>query len=340
MNFSLKNNSSIVDNNCNDIYLFYQRYISLTISAFNIIFNSLNVAILIRLIRDNSKKSEFFIFLLIKSITDAFIGFRFILRDVVEKILYYPNSFKSSSFFVILIYIIITKYLSWSFILISRISECFASFNRLIDLLISIKRLNKVIVRACYISLIIFSFTFYIYRFFEYQVVKLNSSYNSSNLIQQYGFVRIKHSYLLDVIDFIHSLIKDIIFVSASVIIDIITFLLIRKSFKKKRTMTKRNEKHKSISKKERAEIRTLIMITVTSCIALIGHLGSFLQNLPIEPNIFENKCLLTVGEIFYEMTFSINFIIYVIFNRRFRDIFLSFLHKFNSKLQELSSSL
>ncbi len=339
MNFSVKNNSSTVDFSCNDIYLFYQRYISLTISILNIIFNSLNVAIIIKLVGKGSKKSEFFCFLLIKSITDAFIGFRFILRDIIEKILFYPNSLKSTSFFIILIYIIITKYLSWSVILISRISECCASFNRLIDLLISFKKLNKYLIRIAYIALVIFSFIFYIYRFFEYQVVRLKTADNSTNVIQ-YGFVRIKHSYLLDVIDLIHSLIKDIIFVSASVVINFITFLLVRKSYKKKLRLTKQNKQLKSISLRQRSDIRTLIMITTTSSIAFIGHLGSFLQNLPIEPNVFEDKCLLTVGEIFYEMTFCVNFIVYVIFNKRFCDILFARLRLIKKNSKDLTTSL
>jgi hypothetical protein len=317
---------------CIDIYNFYDKYISTTISITNVILNMMNVFIFIKLIqinKTNKSKGDFYTYLILKSIADAYFGIRFCFRNIIVKGLF-ESDLKSTSFVLILLYLIFMVYLGFVVQLISKITECFACFDRLIVLIPSQQNKNRKLIKIIFILSIIFSFLFYTFKFFQFQIIPFIQP-NSTEVFYR-SIVDSRKLQLFKIIGFIHSFLRDFLCVLISFCFNIATLSFVKKSTNNRRQLSSSNSAAclnlSKIEKLERAEYKIILMITFSTIIAVIGHWSSFLYYLPIETMIFENYCLRTFTfEFFYEISYGGNFIIYLIFNKRFRAVLLECFH-------------
>jgi hypothetical protein len=311
---------------CKEFRELYEIYFSTSLSVFNIIFNSFNIITFLKLILKDIN-NDFYKYLMIKSIADFYIGLRYLFRDVVEKIIFYPK-IKSNYYFFMTMYIIFLKYFVSVAGLVSRLSECFSSLDRLITCMPICKNMKKIRIKIAFLILILFWFIFYVFKFFEYRVIEIEKK----NLTNKWYQV-ISDDEKFYVFTYIHNIVKDLLSGFISLILNLITFIFMKKAIKNKMSLRqkKKNEQKRSQSIFERADFKILIMITITSVVSFIAHFTNFLY----EARYFdEDKCFKTFGSFFYEISFAGNFIIYMKFNRYFRKVFLN-LFRFKTNLIE-----
>jgi hypothetical protein len=208
----------------------YEIYFSISCSVLNIVFNSFNIIAFIKLILKNVN-NDFYKYLMIKSMTDLYMGLRFLFRNIVEKIIFYPK-IKSQYYFFMVVYIIFMKYFASTAGLISRLAECFSSLDRLIMCLPSCKNINKTRIKIAFFILTIFWLIFYIFKFIEYRIIEIDVLDNK-NLTNKW-FQVISDDLKFRTFTFIHNIVKDILFGILSLILNLITFILIKKALQKK----------------------------------------------------------------------------------------------------------
>lgn len=308
---------------CKDYRQNYEFYFSLPCSILNIIFNSFNIIVFIKLIFKNMK-SDFYKYLMIKSIADLYIGFRFLFRDIAENMIFHAK-IKSKHFFFMVLYVIFIKYLVSMAGLVSCISDCFSCLDRLIMCVPSWKNVKRTHVKLVYLALIVFFFLFYIFKFFEQSIiaVQIKDPYNISLNSTWYQVNSDNKNYYYFI--FIHNLLKDVLTGFISLILNLITFIFLKKTVEKKKSLKKtRNSSTASYQTVlDSAEWKIFIMITITSIISFTAHITNFIY----ESEYFQlDKCFKIFGSFFYEISFADSFIIYLIFNKNFREIFKNFL--------------
>ena len=297
-----------------------QQYITLCISILNFIFNFMNCIIFIRIVKID-RNNKLFKLLMIKSITDAYCGINFLLRSW-SMVLKYNSNFFSESKFQMICFLIFSRYLGFVIQLISKITECFACFDRLIILKPSYKNKTNFLTKILYICLIMFSFLFYIYKFFQNKlvIVELDKTNKTLYTVE----TDVSSHYLI--IDFIHSFLKDFFCLLLSFAFNILTLIIVIRSSRKRRYLSNLSDSNStSRGKVDKNDFKIIVMITITTLISGIGHWGNFITFLPIHPNIFMHSCFQSISYYFVEISYAGNFVIYLFFNKRFRVIFFDF---------------
>ena len=333
MNNNISKNITSYTDICINIYPFYKKYISTSISVSNVILNMINVFIFVKLIQNNKikkNKGDFYTYLMLKSIADGYFGIRFCFADFIDKGLFNSN-LKSTSFILIVLYLIFMIYFGFVAQLISKITECFACFDRFIVLIPSQQNKNRKLIKILYISSIMFSFLFYTFKFFQFQIVQINEPNSTVTFYRVSADSR--NTQLFKYIGFMHSFLRDFLSVLISFCFNLFTLFIVKKSTNNRRQLSSsKSVTSLSVSSRierlERAEFKIILMITFSTIIAVIGHWSIFLSYLPIDSMIFKNYCFQTfTSGLFYEIAYGGNFIIYLIFNTRFRAILLELLH-------------
>lgn len=311
MNFSILKNQTFSNyDSCRSIIL-NRKPVSISISIFNLLFNTLNIIIFFNLINKN-RKNYFYRYFMIKSITDVYCGIHFIIRSWVLD-LKLNSVFYSSSKEIMICFIIFSRYMGFVVQLISKVTECFISYDRFIILKPSNRNSSSKTSKIIYCLLIIFSFIFYIYKFFQNRVPIVKIEHNIT-----FYSVETRPEKVFKYIDFLHSFMKDFLCLLISFIFNLINLYSILGFSKKKRYLTK-NDKKSKIDKINKHDLKIIIMIIISTTISIIGHWSNFITFIPIEPNIFLNTCFEVVTYFFVEVSYAGNFIIYIIFNKLFR---------------------
>ena len=141
---------------------------------------------------------------MIKSITDEYCGIHFIIRSWVLD-LKLNSLFYSTSKEIMICFIIFSRYFGFVAQLISKITECFICFDRFIILEPSRTNSNRKISKIIYLLLIIYSFLFYTYKFFQNRVVPITKITPNMTFFT----VETDSNRVFKLIDFFHSFIKD-----------------------------------------------------------------------------------------------------------------------------------
>lgn len=320
MNFTKENQT---DKPCRDLYIFFERYVFFSLTILNLIFNSLNIIIFKRLILIQKNKSDLYKYLLIKSVSDGYFGLRFFIEGLI---LFYNPEKKFKDFSSIMFYLI-SIYLGHVAQLISKVSECFGCFDKLLIFIFCLNnsKTNRII-KCLFVVLITFCILFPTYKFGEYQIEKSGfNTYNSSAFSYQLKNYSQENNFLAT-LKFIHSLFRDIIFLTFSFNFNMATFIFMRKSLEKRKSLLNGNKKQTKVLNYNHKDFQIIIMISITTIISLIGHLSSFLSL--VEPKIFDNYCINTFSlGLVYESSYAFDLVIYLIFNRNFRLMFLNYLH-------------
>ena len=309
-NSSLNNNGQ-GDHLCMDIYRIYHFYIEKIMGAIGSLLNILCIIVFLKLIRKKASRGDMYKYLLFKSAIDTCVLLRNFLYIFIECKVCGFNKFYAFK----LIELILFVYFSFVTQLISMLCELAANFDRYKILSKKCKAFNGITYKYGISGMLIYSSLFYLYKFFERTIVKRHSKINNSTT-EYYSLIYTKFGISDQVIvfDFIHSLIRDGLIVMMMFTLNMMTLCAIKKILAKKKNLTKSfNEKN------HRSEIKTSIMLLVTSVIAIVGHSLYFVFNIPWF--VFHvSECMYPFINFVYYLSFTVNFFVYFFFNKHFRN--------------------
>lgn len=318
-NNTLRTNSSLNNNGhgedtCMDIYRVYHFYIEKIMGAIGSLLNIFCIIVFLKLIRKKASSGDMYKYLLFKSVIDTCVllrNFLFIFIECKECGLNKFYAFK-------LIEYVFFVYFSFVTQLISVLCELAANFDRYKVLSKKFKAFNKLTYKHGISGMLIYSSLFYVYKFFERKIVKRSTKTNNTTS-EYYSLIYTKFgsSDQVIVFDFVHSLIRDAIIVALMFMLNMLTLSTIKKILARKKNLTKSfNEKN------HRSEIKTSVMLLVTSVIAIVGHSLYFVFNIPWF--VFHlSECVYPFINFVYYLSFTVNFFVYFFFNKHFRNSLL-----------------
>jgi hypothetical protein len=207
---------------------------------------------------------------------------------------------------------IFNHYTGRAALLFSMFLEWAANFNRYRTITNRFKFMDKLKFRYKILIMFLYCMIFYSYIFLKEDCVLDNRSQNITSTRYRVGKVGLlNYSSFGIVIKFIHSFIRDILLEIMIAIISIMTLIYIRHWIIKRKNLNNSNEGI------EKSEINLTLMILTTSLVNFIGHIFSFLFSLPsIDIN---SDCLNATSNLLLYTSYSINFFIYLIFNKHFK---------------------
>ena len=317
---------------CKEFYTFYAKNLFLSV---NLLGFTLNILCIIAFCHSNQlrhNKSNIFKYLLIKSISDAFI----LSRNIVFKL--FGNHFilflNIQSCIITIIY---EYYVGRVALLLSMMCEVATNFDRFRTIANRFLFLNKISFWIKFNFIILYCLLYYSYVFFQDQCFEITAnttlSYNITSTIN-YDIILVnsfKESRIGQFLRFFHSFFRDCFLIVLIVILNISTLVFMRNSFQRKRTMslTQTNNKkpRNKNAKLEKAEKNLTLMVFSSSLVNIIGHFVQFLWFLPIY-QLKSSECLNEIGTILLYLSYSINFFVYYSFNKHFKFYFNHYLIK------------
>ena len=283
------------------------------VSIIGLILNLLNILAFTKLINNQNHKDNLFKYLLLKSFCDFFVMLMNVLFGTFD--IYFKDAIKSQNILCIS-RLIFDEYMCFNCQLISMLCDVASCFTKYRSIQNKFLFLNKIPIWFKLISMIVYSSTFYSYKFFQRYCHTIETKSNNSN--NSYFVYNLRHYpyFLLTPLDYgfsiTHSIIRDGICSILIIIINILILVCIRKVFKNKVDVLK----CKNTKDIDRAQKSQIYMILTTGTITFTCHLFMFIYYLPIIPS---NKCVRNIFLILIYIIISINFFVYYIFNLNFR---------------------
>jgi hypothetical protein len=314
---------------CNTLKSINENYLQMINGLFGSAVNIICIIVFAKMIKDKLTKEDIFKYLLFKSAVDTYISLRLSLGRKLTCI----NCELDNYYYVRLFYWIFCIYFGYSAQLISIMSDVASCFNRYRLFTTRFKALNRISYKVVIFFICLYSFSFYIYKIIGFKIttqsIRVNNRtqviyrLNSSELIP--NNISDKNSQILE---YVHSIVRDGICVLAILLLNILTLFEIREAMYKKQNLIRHhsNETQNTNGKRkvQKAQIRLTLMVFTISTITLLSH-GSIFIYFFIKRN---SKCFQIISYISYELQYSTNFFFYLCFNLNFRKVFLSFFKK------------
>ena len=313
MNSTFGNNE--YDSFCYNFSLIYYNYIKTPILIIGTIANIICVAIFYKLIRNSTQNDNLNKYLLIKSIADTYIS----IQPLITKLFNLSKSDKS--YFYQVFNLIFFNYFLVISELMSMFLEVASILNRYFTFTKINKKLEKIGFKSAVIFMLVYSFGFYSYKFFDLKIssvvdYKTNETYFKLNT-NKLGGIGI-------ILGYIHSTVRDGICVLLLFILNILTLIKLRKVMKKKA-----NLQSKSLAKDKKATktgFRLTMMVVATTTITFFNVVLMIIKYANINV-INSNDCFLAFISFTFFMCNSVNFVLYFYFNLNFKRIFLSVIY-------------
>ena len=204
---------------CNNLLTIYNSYTKVLIGVIGTVLNFICIVIFYKLIRISTQKDNLNKYLLIKSIADT-LTYVIIMTQSAN----YSNSDTSLVYQVF--DLIFFRYGLFVSVLISMFLEIASILNRYFTFTRINKKLDKVGFKAVVSFILIYSFGFYVYKFLDEKIematnVKTNQTYYKI-AINKLGNISI-------ILGYIHSTVRDGICVILILILNILTYIKLRK---------------------------------------------------------------------------------------------------------------
>ena len=182
--------------------------------------------------------------------------------------------------------------------------------------------------------MMIYAFLFYIYVFFDNECTVDLKKLKSDN-ITIYKISTRARSFQSStrgiVFEIIHSFVRDFLCTILIAVLNLLTLIFMRRSFRIKKQI------NKETSKIEKAENNLTYMVLTSSIINIIGHIFIFIHFLPITE--IRHDCIGDMSAALLYLSYSINFFIYYFFNNHFKNYFKSRVLKLMCKLKIISKN-
>lgn len=324
------NNSTLSngDDYCHSTYKLYHIFVEKFINSIGLIFNILNIIVFNKLIKSKGVKGDMFKYLLFKSMFDAYYNFRnllFIIYDCKHCLI------NRSAQYLIFHWIFVI-YLGYVGQLLSIFCEIGATYDRYQQISKRLKFFKRISYKYYLFIVFIYSLIFYLYKFFD-RTLSIRSGTSNEYILKFNSF---GHSELALKIDFVHSFIKNGLCVIVILVLNVLTFLSIKKTMNHKRSLinkcdnkseneTLRRSKSMAKLKCVKVEINISLMILTTGILTIIGHGFLFVYNFPFMIK-YANFCLYSITNLLYYLSVTFNFLIYFAFYKNFRVCFKNML--------------
>lgn len=277
----------------------------------------------------NNSRCFIFKYLLVKSTYDCLILLLNALKPVFNC---YECSF-NSLYIVKMFEFFFYKYFLYVCTLCSIVFELVAQLDRLVAISVSQPKNWMLPYRIVTIALIAIISTFYSFKLFEYNIEA--TEYEDEKLYNLYkSSFSITNTFRL--FNLIQSFIRDFFCVILLLLLDIFILIVFRRlMWNKKQIMlggqtaninhnqasTSNNIPNSIANKVDSAENKTTIMILIIGIMTFIGRFPIFLNYLPL--NFHWKQCIQFTSESLFLVNISINFFVYIFFNRNFKLVFM-----------------
>ena len=285
------------------------------------------IRVFMKLLSFKGKNNDLYRYLLIKSFSDMFILFITGLDQIFDPDDYYGEyslkNYVDNYMFLKIVYLIIGIYFTYSLKLVSIFCEVLSVFNRYRLSTKKFEKFNKIPFPIVCLAVFLYSFGFYIYKFFSIQIKK----FESNNFSQEIKYEFIIDDNLDNKMGYIHSSVRDGMCVLAIIFLNVLTIIEIKKMLQKKKNMFRDKNKHKT----QLAEIRITIMVFLMSFIGVLAHSLQMVQY--FSPDYFfynKYECYIIIFDLIFNLcSYPFNFFLYYFFNLKFKRHFLNIIHEF-----------
>ena len=278
--------------------------------------------------------SIMFKYYFVKLLIDMSIFFSRCLNPVFEA----DSELVENVYFIKLLSLIIHFYLRNSLFLTSEIMHIAAVSNCYLKLVnvqkVRFKHTFKLIVASAFL----FSFLFYIYRFYSVDIAKITKIDSMNNTMLVYRLV--KNAFALtdtfSNLEMAHTFFRDFLYVFVLFLINLLIFIRLKKNFKFKKILMNNNEN----SKLEKTEKSIAIMVIVIGATQTIGHIPNFMIKFKI---LDQNQCFISFSYIMlYISLISFTVVLYLFNNviRNSLNMILVMTFKFNKKTSRRVNSI
>ena len=298
---------------CNNLLTVYNSYIKVLIGVIGTVLNFICIVIFYKLIRNSTQKDNLNKYLLIKSIADT-LTYVIIMTQSASL----STAHKNYAYQVI--YLIVNRYLLFVFELISMFLEIASILNRYFAFTRINKKLEKIGFKAVVSFMLIYSFGFYVYKFFDEKIER------ATNINTNETYYKIAINTLGDisfVLGYIHSTVRDGICVLLILILNILTLIKLRKMMKNK--MHLQSKSLSSDKKLNQTGIRLTKMVVATASITFFGRVLTFIKYITVNL-INSNDCFSAFSNCSFFACNLFNLVLYYYFNLNFKKIFLAYL--------------
>ena len=294
---------------CVLIYYNHGFYWNLIIPIFSFIFNIPCIFIFFKLIRTQKQTEELFKYFLVKSIVDTYLSIIFTLNNFFNNEVAAINKHKLLK----QLWLIFGVYFAFVFQLVSMFLEVASSFNRFRNLAKKLNFMNKISYKISIFLMFFYSFLFYIFKFYEIQIV--SSEDNSS----EYIFISSPNDF--NSIGLVQSIQRDGVCVVVIIILNLVTILEMRSLLVRKRMLVRTMSKEKASS----IENRLTLMVLTMSSIAVVAHGLLLIYYISPDYSFFQtNACYQMLTFVVYSFSYTVNFLLYYLFNKSFKKVVIS----------------
>ena len=291
----------------------FNNLIIISMSVVGTILNAICIIVFHILIRNTIQKDNLNRYLLIKSIVDTFI---YILIIVIKSV----NILKADKSFAYQVFnLIFFRYVSVALDLLSMFLEIASILNRYFAFTRMSKNFNKIGFKAIASFMLVYSFGFYFYRFFDEKIEAVTDYHSNETFFQLQNN---KLGNLGIIFAYIHSVVRDGVCVLLIFILNILILLKLRKLVKNKKLLQS-NTKLKD-NKINKTGFRLTVMVFLTASIIFFGHILTLINYININ-GLRSNSCFLTFSITTFYACNLFNFILYFYFNLNFKKVFLAF---------------
>ena len=316
---------------CDDPLKFSILYLQVSLSVLGFFLNLICIKIFSKIVLVKSKNNDLSKYLLLKSLTNAYIVLCLTLHPIFDLENTFDNPALKSRvdeiYWLKVVYLILGIYFKYSLVLTSLFCEIAASFNRYRLATNRFIKFNKLPVEIVIICMILYSFGFYSFKFVSIQIIQIASINQTTN-----GTLKNSYNYLTtdldDTVGFVHSSVRDGLCVAILILINFFTAIEIKRILQKKSALIIKN---KGKLKAQAADTRLTIMMFIMSFSCVIAHGLQIIQYFsPRSFIINSNECIsLAFDLVFFLFNNQIDFFYYYFFNLNFKRIFNGFIYDF-----------
>nr|QVK45834.1 G protein-coupled receptor [Proales similis] len=314
------NRSSIEPAVCDVLLQLVTVYVQTAFAGVGILLNTLSALVFWKLLRSNKLNSVMFRYLLIKSICDTYFSIRIFLHTFMQG---ESGRNKNSSVVLLYLHVILLIYMGFVVQLISMFCDVAASFNRYRSIAMKFKFMDKVPFKLCVLFMVAYPMMFYSHKFFEFQVTRTeekNASVTRFEIVDSQSF----NDRIKEAIGFVHSLVRDGLCVLLLLVINALTFTVMKSSLRRKSLLVHRGSIR--TERRDRADVKLTLMVLMNGVMSTISHGLLFVYYLPTQ--LKSSYCLVSVILIIYSLSYTINFFFYFFLNKNFSRLCKSYINR------------
>ena len=263
--------------------------------------------------------SIMFKYYFIKIILDTIIFFLRCFNPIFET----DSDLVETSYFIRALSVVVDNYFRNALLLTSEIMHIAADTNCLLKLINVQKIRFKYTFILVVVSAFLYSFLYYIYRCFSYDVVMLVTKDQMNNTMTLYRPFKSKFgkSTTYANLELVHTIQRDFLYVFLLFLINLLILIRLKKNFKLKKLLISSSNHHSDNSKLDKTEKNIAIMVIVIGITQSIGHLPNFLIKLKLF-NLDNNECFVSFYHVMLYISLLSFPIVLYIFNHVIRKNF------------------